>query len=126
MGNNINGAGLDALIASLPSVTEGTIIFLDTSNENEQNVMTKSQAAAARAKNWVPYALYYIDEHSNEIREYYGIDDTNVKSINATSNSDGLGKIQYYDLKGIRSAQKNKGISIIRHDDGSVHKIVQK
>ena len=126
MGNNINGAGLDSLIASLPSVSEGRLYFIYTGEQEEHNVMTKSQATAARAKNWVPYSVYYRPEdYYYEVQEYDGIDDTNVKRIHTTNSSDGLDEIQYYNLKGIRSTQKNKGINIIRRSDGSVQKIIK-
>ena len=53
--NQIKGAAMDALVESLPTVSKGSILVIN--NENEGNVMTTTQVAAAKAKGWVPY--YY-------------------------------------------------------------------
>ena len=54
--NQIKGEAMDALIASLPTVSDGTMRVIY--NENEQNVMTTTQVAAANAKGWTPYYYY--------------------------------------------------------------------
>ncbi|MCR5361234.1 MAG: hypothetical protein K6E73_04405 [Bacteroidales bacterium] len=50
--NQIKGEGMDALVRSLPTVSNGTINVLY--NKNEQNVMNTIQVAAAKAKGWTP------------------------------------------------------------------------
>ncbi|MBO7068514.1 MAG: hypothetical protein J6W52_07540 [Bacteroidaceae bacterium] len=50
--NQIKGAGMDALVESLPTVNSGTMQVIY--NENEQNVMTITQVAEAKAKGWIP------------------------------------------------------------------------
>ena len=67
--NQIKGAGMDALVESLPSVSKGSLnimYFVD-----EQNVMTDAQVAAAKAKGWTPYLWVY--DHS---KEYAGLETT--------------------------------------------------
>ena len=51
-GNRIKGAAMDALIASLPT-KESKLYVIDSANSNEQNVITTTQVAAAKAKGWV-------------------------------------------------------------------------
>lgn len=50
--NQIKGTAMDSLIMSLPTVDGGkmTVIYY----RNEANVMTTTQAAAAKAKGWIP------------------------------------------------------------------------
>ena len=50
--NQIKNAGMDALVESLPTVSRGYMYVIY--NENEGNVMTTTQVAAARAKGWIP------------------------------------------------------------------------
>ena len=50
--NQIKGEGMDALVRSLPTVSNGTISVLYY--QNEQNVMNTIQVAAAKAKGWTP------------------------------------------------------------------------
>jgi hypothetical protein len=51
-GNQIKGAAMDALVASLPTISSGTMDVIY--NENEGNVITTTQVAAAKAKGWTP------------------------------------------------------------------------
>jgi len=55
--NQIKGAGMDALVESLPTVSEGSLKVMYF--ENEQNVMTTTQVATAKAKGWTPYLCTY-------------------------------------------------------------------
>ena len=50
--NQIKGAAMNALLASLPTVSSGDMRVIY--NENEQNVMTTTHVAAAKAKGWNP------------------------------------------------------------------------
>ena len=62
---------MDALIGSLPSYTTnyGYGFYVYSTDENEGNVCTKSQVAAAKAKGWIPY---YYDKGW---KEYEGSED---------------------------------------------------
>ena len=51
-GNQIKGAAMDALVASLPTISSGTMDVIW--NEDEGNVITTTQVAAAKAKGWTP------------------------------------------------------------------------
>ncbi|MBR5634494.1 MAG: leucine-rich repeat domain-containing protein, partial [Prevotella sp.] len=50
--NQIKGKEMDALVASLPTVQSGKFYVIDTQDENEGNVCTKSQVAVAKGKGW--------------------------------------------------------------------------
>lgn len=65
--NQINGSAMDALVSSLPTVSNGTMqaIF----NRYEGNVMTTIQVAAAKAKGWTPY---YTTNYGSSWTEYFG------------------------------------------------------
>ena len=52
--NRIKGAGMDALIAS-SEPDNGYMTAVDTKSADEQNVITTTQVAAAKAKNWTIY-----------------------------------------------------------------------
>ena len=68
--NQIKGDAMDVLIASLP--TEGGEFFVVAIDENEGNIITKSQVAAAKAKGWTVYDTNY--------EEYEGRD-PNIKAV---------------------------------------------
>ncbi len=70
--NKIGGAGMDALVESLPTVSNGTIYVIWP--ENEGNVMTTVQVAAAKAKGWTP--LYF-----NQGWQEYAGSDPNLKDV---------------------------------------------
>ena len=55
--NKIMGTGMDALVESLPIVSEGSLYVMNF--EKEQNVMTTTQVSAAKAKGWTPYIMTY-------------------------------------------------------------------
>ena len=65
--NQIKGAAMDKLVEDLPAVDFENWMGVIYS-ENEGNVMTTTQVAAARAKNWIP--RYAINE--NDGRDYEG------------------------------------------------------
>ena len=65
--NQIKGKAMDALVASLPTVSSGTGTMQVICYENEQNEMTTTQVAAAKAKGWIPY---YTDGEKNEYNDY--------------------------------------------------------
>lgn len=67
--NQIKGAAMDSLILGLPTVSEKTMYVIDY--QDEGNVMTKSQVAAAKAKGWTPM---WMDPNYGW-REYEGSED---------------------------------------------------
>ena len=69
MSNQIKGEAMDALVESLPTVNRGHLGVIN--HTNEQNVMTKSQVAVAKAKGW--YVQYNNDR--NQWKNYEGSDD---------------------------------------------------
>ena len=50
--NQIAFEAMDALVASLPTVENGKFSVIDTKDENERNICTKSQVAVAKEKGW--------------------------------------------------------------------------
>ena len=56
---------MDALIASLPTINIGKMYAVN--NENESNIVTMIQVAAAKAKGWTPY---YYDNSSWKDYDY--------------------------------------------------------
>jgi hypothetical protein len=69
--NQISGQNMDALIGSLRQneSEEFCGFYVMDGNEPNQNVCTKSQAAAAKAKGWLPQ---YWDEDEEDWLEYEG------------------------------------------------------
>lgn len=65
--NKINGSAMDALIESLPTVNSD-FVPISPFDSDEQNVITKSQVAAARQKGW---KTWYIDKFG-KWKEYEG------------------------------------------------------
>jgi hypothetical protein len=98
---------MDALVESLPTVTWGTmsVVF----NENEQNVMTTTQVAAARAKGWRPY---YTEDGTNW-KEYPGVDpSTGVNNVEASDADDSA---PWYTINGVKLAEKPTAPGIYIH-----------
>ena len=63
--NQIHSSAMDALVESLPNVNGGRLYVI--SYENEQNVITTVQVAAANAKGWIAYDdKYQVYEGSEE------------------------------------------------------------
>lgn len=72
--NQIQGEAMDAMVASLPTASNGDlrVIFSDY----DGNVMTVEQVAAAKAKGWTPsYFTGAFDESGESIWEEYTGDD---------------------------------------------------
>ncbi len=76
MSNQIRGGAMDTLVAGLPTTIGfmGVINYYNNEqyyNVDEQNVMTKSQVAAAKAKGW--FVRY--NDSNNQWQNYEGSDD---------------------------------------------------
>ena len=73
--NKISGQNMDNLISSLLQY-EGTSApnfdVIDYSEGDEENVCTKTQVAAIKAKGWMPR---YYNEEEDEWTEYEGSDE---------------------------------------------------
>ena len=67
--NMINGTAMDALIESLP-IVNSDFVPISPFDSDEQNVITKTQVAAAQLKGW---KTWYIDERG-KWQEYEGSD----------------------------------------------------
>ena len=65
--NMLSGAAMDAFIATLPTVNNRPLNVIYY--ENEQNVMTTEQIAAAKAKGWIPQ---YYDYDAGAWKDYEG------------------------------------------------------
>ena len=76
--NKIKGSAMDALIAGLPG-TGGRLNAIAPHNDNEQNVVTKSQVAAAKEKGWT-VTYYYYGNPSIEM-EYEGSDQQEISPV---------------------------------------------
>ena len=89
--NKIKDDAMDALVANLPTAVGAYIHAIDF--EDEENVMTTTQVAAANAKGWKVYYRVTKDEWSWE--EYAGSEPTGIDAL-TTDMQDG----KYYDLQG--------------------------
>ena len=106
--NKIRGAGLDALINSLPIVSNGKIWFIDNTLNDEENECTTTQVAAAKAKGWKIY--YNNGTYDNwDYVEYEGIDPSGIIGTWMDKKSSGI----TYNLSGQQLTTPRKGINII-------------
>jgi hypothetical protein len=106
--NKIQGAAMDALVESLPTVVSFSgmqVVYY----ENEQNVMTTTQVAAAKTKGWIPY----YTENGLIWKEYVGVDpSTGVNNIEATDADDSA---PWYTINGDKLAEKPTAPGIYIH-----------
>ena len=106
--NNINGETMQNLVESLPTVTNGELYVIDTSNPNENNEITKQQVSIAKEKGWTVY-----DKNGGSKVEYAGIDIDTPTDINSVD-SGVLTNDSWYTIDGKKLAgePKEKGIYI--------------
>ena len=108
--NQINGKAMDALIESLPQVTDGEFYAISTVNDKEQNVITKSQVAAAKAKGWTVYDR--TEKPGFTYEEYEGSSDPVPDGIRNAMNGNGDDD-KLYNLQGRRVERvAKKGVFI--------------
>ena len=82
MGNQIKGEGMDVLLNSLPTVTDGTFLVMDNAGYyTENNVCTKAQVAIAKEKGWNVLA-YTGESGENSYVNYEGSDSEGYVAIN--------------------------------------------
>ena len=114
--NKIKGAAMDALVSSLPTQSNASLYVIY--NENEGNVMTTTQVAAAKAKGWVPYycvSSTYIPEwdyYTYDWQEYAGSDPTAIEGIESDTSACKSGSDVYFDLSGRRVMAPQKGVYV--------------
>ena len=77
--NQIKGAAMDALIKSLPATTGKLYIIMWS--YDEENVMTKAQVAAAKAKGWTPFGVGVSLQGQVVVEEYIGSDPAAIEPI---------------------------------------------
>jgi len=101
---------MDALIESLPQVTDGEFYAISTVNDKEQNVITKSQVAAAKAKGWTVYDR--TEKPGFTYEEYEGSSDPVPDGIRNAMNGNGDDD-KLYNLQGRRVERvAKKGVFI--------------
>ena len=111
--NQIKGAAMDALVASLPTQTSASLYVIYY--ENEGNVMTTTQVAAAKAKGWQAYHCtgYYILPFVKEKWvEYAGSDPTAIEGVESDASASKNGSDVYFDLSGRRVMTPQKGVYV--------------
>lgn len=85
MGNQIKGEGMDVLVNSLPTVTEGTFLVMDNAGYyTENNICTKAQVAIAKEKGWKVLA-YTGESGENSYVNYEGSVLESYVDINAVT-----------------------------------------
>ena len=104
---------MDALLESMHTIGEGSIYgFRVINNQDEQNVITKSQVAAAKARGWKP--LHHVG--TNNWQEYEGSDDPtgigDAKRLNDKGQM--INDNSIYDLSGRRISGKSFPLKGVR------------
>jgi len=105
--NKIKGTAMDNLINSLRINTSGNdyrFRVLRPTEDNEGNVCTTTQVAAAKAKGWTP--MYH---DGNKWTDYEGSDPSDVKVPTIDIDADA----PIYNLSGQKLVTPQKGINII-------------
>ena len=107
--NQISGDKMQALVESLPTVASGEFSVFKLDDEQEKNVITKSQVALANRKGWKVWAY-----DGEDWSEYAGSDDTPNSIDNSQLAIDDLGNDWYsIDGKKLQGEPTQKGIYIL-------------
>ena len=108
--NQIKGEAMDALLESMHTIGEGSIYgFRVINDQDEQNVITKSQVAAAKARGWKP--LHHVG--NNNWQEYEGRDEaTGIGDAKRLNDKGQMTNDSWYDLSGRKVSNPLKGIYI--------------
>ena len=99
-GNQLKGKEMDKLVESLPVVSRGSFYVFDSRFDNEGNIMTKLQVAAAKAKGWtvynyVPHSEYEGSDPIDPIDENNDVDFGDDLDDNSDLNGNVIGNIFY-------------------------------
>ena len=108
--NQISGDKMQALVESLPTVTNGTFSVFKLDDEKEKNVITKSQVDIAKSKGWKVWAF-----DGSAWSEYAGSDDTTA--IDASLNDNGkMTNDSWYTIDGVKlqGEPTKKGVYIYK------------
>ena len=115
--NQLSGEAMDALVESMPVVADGWFTVLNALDANEQNVITKTQVAAVKAKGW---SVMRLVGGMGEYEEYEGLDDQPdaIRTVSLTAGDD-----SWYTLDGVKLSGKptRKGLYLLNG-----HKVVVK
>lgn len=98
--NSLKGASMDAFIETLMDRTPftGTLYIYNEYGDGDNNVCTKSQVAAIKAKMWTPYYVYGVTEGGEwRVRVYEGSEDTGIVAVETAQHDDTV-----YTLGGVR------------------------
>ena len=110
--NKIKANDMQKLVESLPMVSDvGEFYAIDTfDEENEGNVITKSQVAIATGKKWTVY-----EWNGDYYDEYAGSEDTPTSINNSQLTIDNLNG-DYYTIDGVKLSGEptQKGVYIIK------------
>ena len=119
--NQIMNIDMDALVEGLPITDSGKIYVV--CGDDEQNVMTTSQVASAKAKGWTPSCLEmgegwveYSDaapDYNPEIGNYWEYLGCEVSPDAIASPIGETEEGTFYDLSGRRLSKPQRGINIV-------------
>ena len=117
LSNQLSGEAMDALVESMPVVADGRFTVLNALDANEQNVITKTQVAAAKAKGW---SVMRLVGDMGEYENYEGFDNQPdaIRTVSLTAGDD-----SWYTLDGVKLSGKptRKGLYLLNG-----HKVVVK
>ena len=133
--NQIKGADMDDLIASLPTIdtssaapalnaprktsgTWGSLYAYDNTAGNESNVITTEQVADANAKGWKVYQF-----NGTAWEEYAG---TSTGITNLSNDDDIIGTWYTLDGKRLNDKPQKAGIYIVKMNNGTMKKVAVK
>jgi hypothetical protein len=120
--NAIEGANMDALISSLPERRgrdAGTLVaILKLIGEN--NVCTTTQVAAAKAKNWNVKST----DGNGDFSDYAG--STPTTGTERIADDGNATIVAIYNVNGMKLAQPQPGLNILKMSNGTVKKLFLK
>ena len=132
-GNQIKGGAMDALVESLLTVKSGKFYVINTKDESEGNVCTKSQVAVAKEKGWTVYAWSDswqeyegsdpVEEEIDPVDEDDNVDFGNDMDENSDLNGNVIRDIYYNIGDGNGEYNADEGCVVIKKttDDGTVN-----
>ena len=121
-GNQIKGEAMEALVASLPTVTNGDFHVINTKDSKEQNVITTLQVAVAKGKGWTvkdvgnnPYSEYEGSDNSLSLGWVTAYKGTQITLPISLENDHQITGIQFdlYLPDGVTVATNSKGKMLI-------------
>jgi hypothetical protein len=113
---------MDALISSLPERRgrdAGTLVAIYIASD-DNNVCTTTQVAAAKAKNW---NVKSVDEQKN-YSDYAG--STPTTGIEHIADDGNATIVAIYNVNGMKLAQPQPGLNILKMSNGKVKKMFLK